>query len=370
MLDRLAELEQRYQELEAEMARPEVYSDPDRLREMAKEYASLEEIVSVFREYRKLQEQLQEAQEILQGSDDSELRTLAEEEIAALKPQVEALNRKLRLLLLPKDPLDEKNVIVEIRAGTGGEEAALFAADLLRMYTRYAERQGWKLDFISSTPSDLGGFKEVIFAVEGKGAYSKLKYESGPHRVQRVPVTESSGRIHTSAATVAVLPEADEIDLEINPNDLEWETFLSSSPGGQHMQKNETAVRVRHKPTGLVVECQDERSQHRNREKALRVLRSRLYEREKRRQQEEIDAVRRSQVRRGDRSEKIRTYNFPQNRVTDHRINLTLYQLEEILDGELNPLLEALMEAEQEERLAALSAGGKLGERKQGFGRP
>lgn len=357
MLERLAELEQRYQELGEQMAQPEVYTRPERIREIARERAGLEEIVRCYQEYQRLREELAGAREMLAEEEEEELRALAAEEVQRLSARQTELEHRLRVLLLPKDPADEKNVILEIRAGTGGEEAALFAGELLRMYERYAEKQGWRIDYLDSNPTGLGGFKKVIFAVEGTGAYSRLKYESGPHRVQRVPETEASGRIHTSAVTVAVLPEPEEIDIAIDPNDLEWDTFLSSGPGGQNVQKNETGVRLRHRPSGLVVECQEERSQKQNREKALRVLRAKLFDLEQRRQQEEIDATRRSQVRSGDRSEKVRTYNFPQGRVTDHRIGLTLYRLPEILDGDLDELVEALIQAEQSERLAAWAEG-------------
>ena len=351
---RLNELRQRYDELTEQIGTPEVYGDHERLRDVSRERASLEELVQAHGTYRELQEQLSQAREV---ASDPDMKDLAEEEIAALEPQVEALLDRLQVLLLPKDPADDKNVIIEIRAGTGGEEAALFAADLMRMYCRYADRQGWKYETLGSEDTGIGGFKRVTFGLDGQGAYSRLKYESGVHRVQRVPDTESSGRIHTSAATVAVLPEAEDVEVDLNEGDLEWETFLSGGAGGQNVQKNETAVRLIHKPTNIRIECQDERSQKQNRLKALRVLRARLYEMERERLQTERDAARASQVRSGDRSEKIRTYNFPQNRVTDHRIGLTLYKLQEVLDGDLDEVIAGLTEAEQAERLREMASG-------------
>jgi len=357
LYQRLEDLERRFQELEEQLTSPKVLGDSARLQELSREHANLRELVETFRALRRVEEELEEVRRLLREEKDPDLRLLASEEEEALEKRREELERKVQRLLLPQDPLDEKNVMVEIRAGAGGEEAALFAAELCRMYQRFAERRSWRVEPISLHRTGLGGVKEAIFAVEGRGAYSWLKYESGVHRVQRVPETEASGRIHTSTATVAVLPEPDPIEVEINPNDLEIETFLASSAGGQHMQKNETAVRIRHKPTGIVVECQDERSQRQNKEKALRALRSLLYERERRRQEEALAQQRRSQVRSGERSEKVRTYNFPQGRVTDHRIGLTLYRLEEILDGDLEELLQGLRAAEEEERLKELALG-------------
>jgi len=334
------------------MADPEVVSDPDRLAELAREHAELEELVTLYRQYRQARTELEQAESLLDDSD-PELRELAEAEVARLREHLDDLEAQLRQLLLPRDPRDQRDVIVEIRAGTGGEEAGLFAADLYRMYTRYAERRGWQTELLSAHPTDLGGFKEVIFEVRGRGAFSRLKFESGVHRVQRVPITESSGRIHTSTATVAVLPEADEVEVYIDPNDIEMEVYRSSGPGGQHMQKNATAVRLIHKPTGMVVTCESERSQTQNRARALAVLRARLYEMERQKQETEIAEARRAQVGTGERSEKIRTYNFPQNRVTDHRIGLTLYRLPDVLDGDLDPFIDELITQAQAERLQA-----------------
>lgn len=353
MWDKLQGIEERYEELTRMMADPEVVTDPARLAEVAREHAELEEMVGVYREYREASRQLEEARALLEERD-PELRELAEAEVEHLQERLEELERKLRILLLPKDPRDQRDVIMEIRAGAGGEEAGLFAADLYRMYTRYAERHGWQTELLSAHPTDLGGFKEVVFEVRGKGAFSRLKFESGVHRVQRIPITESSGRIHTSTATVAVLPEADEVEVHIDPKDLEIEVYCSSGPGGQHMQKNATAVRIIHKPTGMVVTCESERSQAQNKARALAVLRARLYEMERRKQENEIAEARRAQVGTGERSEKIRTYNFPQNRVTDHRIGLTIYRLPDVLDGDLDPFIDELIAQEQAARLQGM----------------
>jgi peptide chain release factor 1 len=352
MWEKLEGIENRYEEIAQRMADPEVVSDPDRLAELAREHAELEELVTLYRQYRQAKTELEQAESLLDDSD-PELRELAEAEVARLREHLDDLEAQLRQLLLPRDPRDQRDVIVEIRAGTGGEEAGLFAADLYRMYTRYAERRGWQTELLSAHPTDLGGFKEVIFEVRGRGAFSRLKFESGVHRVQRVPITESSGRIHTSTATVAVLPEADEVEVYIDPNDIEMEVYRSSGPGGQHMQKNATAVRLIHKPTGMVVTCESERSQTQNRARALAVLRARLYEMERQKQETEIAEARRAQVGTGERSEKIRTYNFPQNRVTDHRIGLTLYRLPDVLDGDLDPFIDELITQAQAERLQA-----------------
>ena len=353
MLDKLAGIEKRFAEIEEALA--QVGDDYKRAAELAKERAELEPIVQKAREYRQALQRLEEARLILEEGDE-ELRALAKAEIEELEPQIARLEQEIKRLLLPKDPRDERNVIMEIRAGAGGEEAALFAADLFRMYTRYAERQGWKVEVLSSNETGLGGYKEITFLIKGKGAYSRLKYESGVHRVQRVPVTESQGRIHTSTATVAVLAEVDDVEIHIPDKDIKIEVYKSGGAGGQHVQKNATAVRITHLPTGIVVQCQDERSQLQNKQRAMSILRARLYELEEQKRRAELDATRRAQVGTGERSEKIRTYNFPQSRVTDHRINLSLYNLDAVLDGDLDPFIEELATREEAERLAALEA--------------
>ncbi|WP_443082257.1 peptide chain release factor 1 [Thermodesulfitimonas autotrophica] len=355
MLEKLDKIEERYEELSRKIADPEVIADYSRWREYVKAHAEMEEVVHTYREYKKVSRDIENAELLLREENDPELRDLAAEELELLKERKEELTERLKVLLLPKDPNDEKNVILEIRAGTGGEEAALFAADLLRMYLRFAERRGWRSEMMSSSPTDLGGFKEAIVLIEGRGAYSQLKFESGVHRVQRVPETEASGRIHTSAATVAVLPEAEEVDVAIDPKDLRIDVFCSTGPGGQSVNTTQSAVRITHLPTGIVVTCQDEKSQHKNRDKAMKVLRARLLDKMQREQQEKIAAARRSQVGTGDRSERIRTYNFPQNRVTDHRVGLTLYRLGEGLDGDLDELITALVTHHQAERLRQIS---------------
>lgn len=355
MLKKLARLEERYEELNKMIADPAVIEDYSRWREYVKAHAEIEPVVTTYREYKSTVQGLEDTEALLREEKDPELRELAAEELAALKEKKEALTERLKVLLLPKDPNDERNVIIEIRAGTGGEEAALFAGDLLRMYLKYAERLGWRAEILSSSPTDLGGFKEVIVLIEGRGAYSRLKFESGVHRVQRVPETEASGRIHTSAATVAVLPEAEEVDVNIDPKDLRIDVFCSTGPGGQSVNTTQSAVRITHLPTGIVVSCQDEKSQHKNRDKAMKVLRARLLDRAQREQQEAIAQERRLQVGTGDRSERIRTYNFPQNRVTDHRVGMTLYRLEEVLEGDLDELITALVAQHQTERLRQIS---------------
>lgn len=353
MWEKLADIERRYEELERLMADPAVVADYNQLKVYAQERAELEPIVETYRALRGVDADLAETRALLEEETQPEMRELAQEEIDRLEARREVLQQELRRLLLPKDPRDERNVIVEIRAGEGGEEAALFAADLFRMYTRYAENHGWEVELLSANETGIGGFKEVIFEVKGRGAYSRLKYESGVHRVQRIPITEAGGRIHTSTATVAVLPEPDEVEVKLNPDDLHFDYYRSSGAGGQNVQKNATAVRVTHIPTGLVVACQDERSQVQNRLRALSILRARLFALEQQKQFEEIDSARRSQVGRGERAEKIRTYNFPQNRVTDHRIGLTSYRLESILNGELDEFIDALATQEQVEKLQA-----------------
>ena len=356
MLNRLQALVDRYEELTAEMARPELTSDYERLQALAKERASLGDIVSLYRRYRETEQGMADARAVLEEAHDPEMEALAREEIERLGEQKQRLEDDIRRALLPPDPRDEKSVIVEIRAGTGGDEAALFAADLFRMYTRYAEATGWKVEVLSHSESGIGGLKEIIFEVNGRGAYSRLKYESGVHRVQRVPQTEAQGRIHTSTATVAVLPEAEEVDVAINEDDLRLDIFHASGHGGQNVQKVATAVRITHIPTGIVVVCQDERSQWKNRVRAMAVLRARLLDFEQQRQAQEVSETRRSQVGTGGRAEKIRTYNYPQDRVTDHRVGLTLHNLPGILDGDLDPMIDAVSTSEQarllEEQLA------------------
>ena len=344
----MKELAVRQEALEAELADPAVYGDAARLRDLQRELKELAPITEAWRAWEDAERRKTEAETLLH---DPDLRELAQEELNAARAELEALQERVRILLLPKDPNDHRSVILELRSGVGGEEGALFAGSLLRMYTMYAQRQGWKLDIVSLNETELGGIKECSVLVEGEGAFSRLKYESGVHRVQRVPETESSGRIHTSAATVAVLPEAEDVECKIDPKDLQIDTYRSSGAGGQHVNKTESAIRITHLPTGLVVECQDERSQYKNKDKAMKVLRSRLYEMEREKQAAAAASERKSQVGSGDRSERVRTYNFPQGRVTDHRIGLTLYKLDAILDGGLDEIIDALATAEQAEKL-------------------
>jgi len=356
MLDKVKLVEERYEELNRLMADPEIVTDHVQVTEYAQEQAEMQDLVQAYRRYEALAQEQADTRVLAELEDDPEMQEMAEQEIDRIDGEMRQLYERMRLLLLPKDPNDEKNVIMEIRAGAGGDEAGIFAADLYRMYTRYAETQNWKTEILSSNSTGVGGFKEVIFQIRGKGAYSRLKYESGVHRVQRVPVTESQGRIHTSTATIAVLPEIDDVEIDINPSDLEITAYISSGPGGQHMQKNATAVRIVHKPTDTVVSCESERSQTQNRERAMAVLRSRLYEAEQQAQMKERGEERRLQVGSGERSEKIRTYNYPQNRLTDHRIGLTLYRLETIVDGDLDEIIDELATTDQAERLQAIGA--------------
>jgi peptide chain release factor 1 len=349
--EKLDQLDARYQEMTQELSTTEVVTDTARFQKLAKQHADLEAIVNKHREFKQIEKDLAGAHQMVVESEDAEMRHMAQEEEKLLAIRKEQTERELKLLLLPHDPIDDKNIILEIRAGTGGDEAGIFAGDLFRMYSRYAESQGWKLEVMESSPAQMGGVKEIVAAIQGKKVYSKLKYESGVHRVQRVPATETQGRIHTSAATVAVIPEADEIDIKIEAKDLRIDTFCSSGPGGQSVNTTYSAVRITHLPSGLVVSQQDEKSQIKNRAKAMRVLRSRLYEMELEKQQAAIGAERRGQIKTGDRSEKIRTYNYPQNRVTDHRIGLTIHQLTEVMDGKLAPLVDGLVEHYEAERL-------------------
>ena len=351
MYEKLAEVEEKYESLEQKLADPEVFGDPKAYQHVAKAHSDLADIVGKWRQYKQAKHQLADTEGMLSEKLDEEFRELAQLEFDDLKEKITGFEEELKTMLLPKDPNDDKDVIVEVRAGTGGEEAGLFAGDLLRMYTRYAERHRWQTELMTSVESGIGGYSRAVLAIKGQGAYSKLKFEGGVHRVQRVPATESSGRIHTSAATVSVLPEADEIDVQISNDDLEIDTYRSSSAGGQNVQKNETAIRITHKPSGIVVTCQDERSQLQNKLRAMRMLRTQLYEREMQAQQADVAAKRRLMVGSGDRSEKSRTYNFPQNRVTDHRIEHTTHNLPAFLDGDLDDMIDRLNAADQAEKL-------------------
>jgi peptide chain release factor 1 len=351
VFDRLQSVEDRYERLNELLSDPEIINDPKKLREYSKEQADMQETVQTYREYKEARTQLQDAKAMLEEKMDSDMREMVKEEVNDLEAQIEALEERMKILLVPKDPNDDKNVIFEIRGAAGGDEAALFAGDLYRMYSRYAEAQGWKTEMIDANATGLGGFKEITFMITGTGAYSKLKFENGAHRVQRVPETESGGRIHTSTATVACLPEAEEFDIEINDKDIRFDTFASSGAGGQSVNTTMSAVRLTHIPTGIVATSQDERSQHKNKDKAMKILRARVYDKFQQEAQAEYDQQRKSAVGTGDRSERIRTYNFPQNRVTDHRIGLTLQKLDRILEGELDEIINALIFEDQSRKL-------------------
>ena len=352
MFDRLEGLEERAKVLEEKISDPEVIADQETWRKLCKENSDLMPIVEKYKEYKLAKKTIADDKEMLEMGQDKELEELIKMELSETEEKLEKISDELKILLLPKDPNDDKNVIVEIRGGTGGEEAALFAADLMRMYSMYAENRRWKIDILNSNPTDIGGYKEVCFSIEGQGAYSRLKFESGVHRVQRVPSTESGGRIHTSAVTVAVLPEVEEVEVEINQNDLRIDVFRAGGPGGQCVNTTDSAVRITHLPTGIVVSCQDEKSQFKNKDKAMKILRSRIYEVMEERRHKEIADERRSQVGSGDRSERIRTYNFPQGRVTDHRINLTIFKLDQFMDGTIDEIIDALITADQSAKLA------------------
>lgn len=353
MFDKLEALEERFAYLSEKISDPEIIAEQEAWRKMCKEHSDLTPIINKYREYKTAKQTISDDKEMLEAGQEKELEEMIKEELSENEDKLQSISEELKVLLLPKDPNDEKNVIMEIRGGTGGDEAALFAADLMRMYSMYAEARRWKIDVLSSNPTDIGGYKEVCFSVEGQGAYSRLKFESGVHRVQRVPSTESGGRIHTSAVTVAVLPEVEDVEVDINPNDLRIDVFRAGGPGGQCVNTTDSAVRITHMPTGIVVSCQDEKSQHKNKDKAMKILRSRIYEVLEEQRHKEIADERKSQVGSGDRSERIRTYNFPQGRVTDHRINLTLYKLEQFLNGSMDEVIDALITEEQSRKLSA-----------------
>lgn len=353
MFDRLDVAENRYEEINHKLSDPAVLADQDEYRKLMKEHSDLGDIVSKYREYKKVSNDIKEAKELLNDTLDKDFREMVQLEFEESREKLDVISKELKILLLPKDPNDDRSVIVEIRGGAGGEEAALFAGVLFRMYTRYGERKRWKTEILDANETEIGGFKEIVFTIEAKGAYSRLKYESGVHRVQRVPSTESSGRIHTSTVTVAVLPEVDEVDIDINPADLQIDTYRASGAGGQHINKTESAIRITHVPSGIVVTCQDQRSQYKNKDKAMKILRSKLYETAQQQQHSEIAQTRKSQVGTGDRSERIRTYNFPQGRVTDHRIGLTIYKIDEIMDGDLDEIIDTLITADQSDKLGS-----------------
>ncbi len=359
MFDKLEVADNRYEEINLKLSDPQVIANQEEYRRLMKEFSELGEIVDKYREYKKVKSDIAESKELLDGTLERDFRELVQAEYDEAREKLEVIEGQLKLMLVPKDPNDNRSVIVEIRGGAGGEEAALFASDLFRMYSMYAERRRWKTEILDLNDTEIGGIKEVVFSIEAQGAYSRLKYESGVHRVQRVPSTESSGRIHTSTVTVAVLPEVDDVDVEINPNDLQIDTYRASGAGGQHINKTDSAIRITHLPTGIVVTCQDQRSQHKNKDKAMKVLRSKLYEIAQEQQNSEIATARKNQVGTGDRSERIRTYNFPQGRLSDHRIGLTLYKLDEIMDGDLDEIIDALTTADQSEKLGSASYDGE-----------